>query len=367
MGDVTAPGGAAETFASELRDLYAAAGCPTLATLVRQAAKQPSPIRLTDSTLSDWLNGRSIPQNPKALWFLVQYLRPIAIRGSGYSPRPEAGWEDLRQQAVAERGVRRGGRPARRADANSISDPDGSVMSPPVAMRVDAADPRMLGVHASIQIDGMTDGLPAYVPRDVDPHLRRLLADHGRGVFVLLVGRSSSGKTRTLFEAVRAMMPDWSLAHPASAEEIRILASVPPARAVVWLDELQRMLQDERPLTAAIVRRLHHAGVVLVGTMWPEEYDERITPREAGSDDRHTADRELLRLATVIEIDDQLSSDERARAESLAGSDKRLRLALDLTFRTSERRYGPPRGSFNSWCRRRPGRRAGRGSAAVVG
>src|SRR6266545_5755808 len=47
-----------------------------------------------------------------------------------------------------------------------------------------------------------------------------------------------------------------------------------------------------------------------------------------------------------------------ARVQASAAKNGGIEI-LGLTFRTSERRYGPPRGSFNSWCRRRPGRRAG--------
>jgi hypothetical protein len=118
---------------------------------------------------------------------------------------------------------------------------------PAGAVRVSEANPRRLGVHAAISVPGVPDEvLPEYVPRDADA------ADHGirarvaaaaeRGGFVLLVGGSSVGKTRSAVEAVRALLPDWWLVHPAGAAEITELAAAPPPRTVVWLDELQRYL-----------------------------------------------------------------------------------------------------------------------------
>ena len=66
-----------------------------------------------------------------------------------------------------------------------------------------------------------------------------------RGGFVLLTGGSSVGKTRCAAEAVKELLPDWWLVHPADPGEVAALAAAPPARTVVWLDELQRYLDGE--------------------------------------------------------------------------------------------------------------------------
>jgi hypothetical protein len=59
-------------------------------------------------------------------------------------------------------------------------------------------------VHASIQVDASASELPEYVPRDLDRDLQTAItAAAERGGFVLLVGGSSVGKTRALYEAVR--------------------------------------------------------------------------------------------------------------------------------------------------------------------
>ena len=46
-----------------------------------------------------------------------------------------------------------------------------------------------------------------------------------RGGFVLLVGGSSVGKTRCAVEAVKALLPDWWLVHPAGPAEVAALAA----------------------------------------------------------------------------------------------------------------------------------------------
>ena len=88
------------------------------------------------------------------------------------------------------------------------------------------ADPRRLGVHAAISVPGVPDEVPPeYVPRDVDAAesgvRARVAAAAERGGFVLLVGGSSVGKTRCAVEAVRALLPDWWLVHPAGPDRGR--------------------------------------------------------------------------------------------------------------------------------------------------
>jgi hypothetical protein len=142
------------------------------------------------------------------------------------------------------------------------------------------ADPRRLGVHASISVPGVEgDVLPEYVPRDVDESeigIRSKVRRAARlGGFVLVVGGSCAGKTRCAVEAVKALLPEWRLVHPGDSTEIAALAGAPSPQTVVWLDELQRYLDGDQPLTAAVVRALleppHPA--VIIGTVWPDFYN----------------------------------------------------------------------------------------------
>lgn len=212
------------------------------------------------------------------------------------------------------------------AKQSAASGPDGQ----PKAVRVRDARPRDLGVHAAIKVSGTATDMPVYVPRDIDPALRaglELRGDHG--CFILLVGGSSAGKTRTMYEALVAALPDWWLVHPESAGQVRALASAPSPRTVVWLDELQRYLNDEKGLTAGTVRILTSAGMVLVGTLWPDEYSARIAARQAaGTGDPRRRDAELLDLAEVFDLGEALTDAEVQRARELATSDGRLLVAL---------------------------------------
>jgi len=123
--------------------------------------------------------------------------------------------------------------------------PDAGVARPSGAVRAGEADLRRLGVHAAISVPGVPDEVPPeYVPRDADADghgvRAKVAAAAAQGGFVLLVGGSSVGKTRCAAEAVKALLPDWWLVHPAGPGEVAALAAAPPGRTVVWLDELQR-------------------------------------------------------------------------------------------------------------------------------
>lgn len=108
------PSDAAHRFADELQALYQAAGKPDLATLCRQGAKQIPPVRLSDSTISDWLNGNTVPAQPEKLRFLVEFLEGRAERSARHGA---VWWEQLRSQAWRERQAGRQRRPAKPSGA----------------------------------------------------------------------------------------------------------------------------------------------------------------------------------------------------------------------------------------------------------
>ena len=209
---------------------------------------------------------------------------------------------------------------------------------PAGAVRVSEADPRRLGVHAAISVPGVSDEVPPeYVLRDIDA------AEHGvraqvtaaaqRGGFVLLVGGSSVGKTRCAAEAVKALLPDWWLVHPGGPDQVDALAKAPSPRTVVWLDELQRYLDDEHGLTGGLVRALLGAThpAVIIGTLWPDRYTAYTTVPAPGGADLRAREREVLELAAVIRIGPEFSPAEQHRARAAAARDPRLAIALGAT------------------------------------
>ncbi len=148
---------------------------------------------------------------------------------------------------------------------------------------------------------------------------------------MLLVGGSSVGKTRCAAEAVKALLPDWWLVHPAGPEQVAALAQVRFPRMVVWLDELQRYLDGEHGLTGAVVRALLNAPhpAVIIGTLWPDRYTTYTTLPAAGGADPNARKRQVLELADVVRVAPAFSPAEQDRARAAAARDLRLRAALE--------------------------------------
>ncbi|MER6737921.1 tetratricopeptide repeat protein [Streptomyces puniciscabiei] len=211
----------------------------------------------------------------------------------------------------------------RRAQTADLSVPAG-------AIRVRDASPRRLGVRAAIEVEGASGELPVYVRRDLDGSLRAALASAAEnGGFLLLNGQSSVGKTRTLYEAVLAVLPDWWLVHPRSTDAIRDLAAAPTSQTVLWLDELQGHLSTANGLSEGTVQTMLHAGMVLVGTIWTTEYQARVVAPRREWDSRQDEDRRLFKLAKVFDVADAFTAAEYARAKECAQEDRRVRVALD--------------------------------------
>lgn len=308
--------------------------------MVRASRAAGAKAQLARSTVGDILSAKTMPRRET----LLAFLRVCEV-----PPSQIGAWLDAWERAMS-------------AD----------LMRPSGATRVRDADPRLLGVHAAITADGAgatheilvagaNDGggaagqsgspvgktrtlsgapresevqaatrqqehvgdLPVYVRRDFDDRLRAAVTS---GCFLLLVGSSSVGKTRSAYEAIRACVPDWRLVHPPDADAVRALAQSPLSRMVVWLDELQRYLGDPG-ITGATMRALRAAGAIVIGTIWPEIYLERSVSVRWGGDGSDD-DRELLKLANVIDVAASLTDQERHRATTLAAFDRRLRIAL---------------------------------------
>src|SRR6266498_1402311 len=205
-------------------------------------------------------------------------------------------------------------------------------------------DPRQLGVHASIGGDPAASPrpsqplpfLPLYVTRDIDQELREVLAEAAeRSGLVVLVGGSSTGKTRTAYEAIKAELDDWRLLHPASGADLaeaQRAQLLHQGRVVVWLDEFHRYLTGTDALTIGAVRQLLDPThpIAAIATIWPQWYERFTTlpPSEQEDDDPHWDARQILTTtAQVIRVSD-FDEGERSRAQLLANKDPRLYVAL---------------------------------------
>ncbi|WP_316782941.1 tetratricopeptide repeat protein [Streptomyces sasae] len=182
--------------------------------------------------------------------------------------------------------------------------------------------------------------LPGYVERGHDRVLAEAVRDVsvGRSRIVVLVGSSSTGKTRACWQAVQPLKKEgWRLWHPFEPTRAEAaLAGLPRVApcTVVWLNEAQQYLGD-REAGETIAAALHslltapeRGPVLVLGTLW-SEYAVRYSalPRPGG-EDPHSRARELLSGRTLT-VPDAFDSQALAEATALAqGGDRLLADAL---------------------------------------
>ncbi|WP_367323626.1 hypothetical protein [Streptomyces sp. HUAS ZL42] len=144
---------------------------------------------------------------------------------------------------------------------------------------------------------------------------------------VILVGTSSTGKTRACWEAVQPLAPEgWLLWHPFDPTRVEAALSdlerVQPC-TVVWLNEAHHYLGDARAgerIAAALHSLLTHPDrrpTLILGTLWPEYADRYTAMPTPGDADRHSRVRELLAGRTVT-VPEAFDRDALRRAEALA-------------------------------------------------
>ncbi|WP_331746515.1 hypothetical protein OG923_33535 (plasmid) [Streptomyces halstedii] len=199
-----------------------------------------------------------------------------------------------------------------------------------------------LGIHPALDTDDAHDGfsvLPAYIRRKHDARLGTVVDDardtrKRRSGIAVLVGGSSTGKTRALWEAVRGLPDSWRLWHPLSptAPEA-VLAALPDVApyTVVWLNEAQHYLGPD-PLgeqVAAGLRELLHdpsrAPVLVLGTLWPKPWDTLTGRTDL---DRHAVARGLL-SEHKIDVPDAFTPADMAALDAANSADPRLKAAAE--------------------------------------
>jgi len=148
-------------------------------------------------------------------------------------------------------------------------------------------DPFVLEVHRPVRPEDAPAGLPvlpAYVPREHDAVLGQVVAAAagGRSQIAVLVGGSSTGKTRACWEALaplRDQDPPWRLWHPIDPSRpdaaLQELKGVGP-RTVIWLNEAQFYFDTAEAglgekVAAGLRELLRDPGrpVLVLATMWP--------------------------------------------------------------------------------------------------
>ncbi|SED02209.1 hypothetical protein SAMN04490356_6543 [Streptomyces melanosporofaciens] len=183
--------------------------------------------------------------------------------------------------------------------------------------------------------------LPGYVSRPHDGELADLVAAaaDGHSRMAVLVGSSSTGKTRACWEAVQPLAPlGWRLWHPfdptRAEAALADLARVAP-RTVVWLNEAQHYLGAGQGLGERITAAVHslltdlkRAPVLVLGTLWPEYANAYTQLPKPSQEDPYPQVRELLAVRRITLPDSfDTAATNAARAQAEAG-DRQLAHAL---------------------------------------
>jgi len=120
---------------------------------------------------------------------------------------------------------------------------------------IGAVDPTLIGVDP-VALSALTaNTVPGYLEREIDPSLSEAVAGALSGRepwFVVVVGRSKVGKSRTLFEALCrcGVATDLELVAPVDGEAVRSLLGpgqelkLTAPYSVLWLDDLEPFLSQ---------------------------------------------------------------------------------------------------------------------------
>lgn len=314
-------------------------------------------LKVSPTTVSEWLRGRRVPQTCDVLLALISFIRVEAQRRSLLdSPVGDAGGETVAQLLDKERwrhlyeqdSLRRsqlGSAAAEGWRARAFLEEQNrgtrrSVERNPFRP-VRSWTARQLGIHAAISSGPALSPdedfvLPTFVPRPHDTALRELLsaaAEHGESKLVLVRGDSCTGKTRSAFEAVREVVPDWDLLRFGKAESLQAALQLDEirARTVLWLDTGHHYLYGAtgESIAAGLLNLLDQgAGSILaLLTLWRED-DHVLTsaplPRQ---EDNHLQARSLLAQAHRIVVPSDFGDDMNAVRETSI-SDASLAQAL---------------------------------------
>ena len=309
MGRGRAGEGEFFTLLAALRDFRAEplGGDPSDRALARAAEVSPT-------TIGNWLGGGRFPQDIDRF---LPVVRAVAARAAARGiTGVDAGMVALLDEERWRAAYRR--EAARRADnvAEAVEGAQAArALAPRAAGRLltEVSDPFALEVHRPVQPEGAEPGLPVlpgYVLRDHDRQLAEVVraAAEGSSGIAVLVGGSSTGKTRACWEVLgllRDLPGPWRLWHPIDPSRpeaaLRELPLIGP-RTVVWLNEAQFYLEvpddgvGER--VAAGLRELlrdpGRAPVLVLATLWPQFWDTLTARPPAGEADPHAQARELL-------------------------------------------------------------------------
>jgi hypothetical protein len=212
----------------------------------------------------------------------------------------------------------------------------GDANAPLGRLVVDLTDPFVLEVHRPVIVDSARVDLPAlppYVQRAHDAELAQVVARvvEGQSAMAVLVGGSSTGKTRACWEAIHLLPTGWRLWHPFDPTRPEaVLAQLPRVgpRTVVWLNDTQLYLDMPDDIGERVAAALHtlltdpdREPVLVLGTLWPSHWD--ALTRIGTEGDPHVQARMLL-AGRDIPVPTAFVGAALADLERIASADVRL-------------------------------------------
>jgi hypothetical protein len=287
------------------------------------------------------------------------WAEPWAARRQAQAGAERSAIEQLRRHLGRRERLPRLGEPAAAALALRVHPAIARrALTAPVA-RADPTAHRRWRVYRGRQgrdrVNRADSDLPMFVEREISPALREWMGTAaGSGGFLLLVGASSVGKTRLLYEAAREVLGSFAVLAPdlGDGDLVNKLADAtfPLPPLIIWLDELQRFLTgpyltpgSTAILPGAVSRLLSSPSpIVILATLWPE-YGEHL--RDTVAEER--TGRPIPRYQASVDILDErrvhevalstFTITERRAAARLAADDSRFAEALaDRDYNVTE-------------------------------
>ncbi|MCL7494851.1 tetratricopeptide repeat protein [Streptomyces sp. MCA2] len=189
------------------------------------------------------------------------------------------------------------------------------------------SDPVRWGVHpapARHQIRHVE-----YVNRDIDTEFLEALKP---GRFILLIGDSTAGKSRTAFEAAQRLLGDYRVLMPFDGNEAGIAHELVQhdSRVLLWLDDLDVFLAPPA-ISVRVIDEIQNRNGIVLATLRAERFNELSLREERSAFDTERLlvrnARQIMSRAEKFFLDRRWSQREISQAD--ISSDPRLKNAVD--------------------------------------
>lgn len=324
------------------------------------------------STISGWQTGRALPQLFDDLWAVVGACADRASASGRPLPpklRDKADWHNrlISAQKIRDAVTYQHGPESTRVASPKPQAPDDHPIADgatrpvhrdrpgPLTYVRELTDPFALDVHRAIDVAGAStsEPLPSYIRREHDELMQKSVEqalNEGRSQLVVLVGDSSTGKTRACWELIhQPALAEWRLWHPdpTRLEHVTSAMEAVQPRTVLWLNNIDEYLLDPpqrlREEMAEALRRLisdaRRGPVLVLGTIWPSRLATITSSPERGhqqdgNQDPYKRARTLL-VGNTMKVPPVFDDQAWGKLLRAAAFDRRLR---EAQHRARERR-----------------------------